>query len=49
MAVKLSSTGFALEAGGFTFHFYIGDVFVRIPRIVELAWNSTGFYVDKPQ
>ncbi|MDH0081706.1 hypothetical protein [Stutzerimonas stutzeri] len=39
--------GFSVSIGKARLCLFIGDVYVRMPRRFELAWNSSGFYLGK--
>ncbi|AHC85789.1 hypothetical protein X970_17250 [Pseudomonas monteilii SB3101] len=39
--------GFSVSIGKVRFCLFIDDVYIRVPRCFELAWNSTGFYFGK--
>lgn len=48
MKVSFARWGFGLELGGFVLDIFLGDVYIKIPSVGELAWNLTGFYMDRP-
>ncbi|MBW6391812.1 hypothetical protein [Billgrantia antri] len=37
----------SIKIGGFELALHFGDVYLRVPRWFDLAWNSTGFYVSR--
>lgn len=47
MRISFARWGFGVEVGGFTLELYLGDVYIKVPSVGELAWNQTGFYVDR--
>ncbi|GEK46019.1 hypothetical protein HPA02_03020 [Bisbaumannia pacifica] len=44
MRVACGKWGLGLSIGAFKFDMYLGDLYLRVPNVGELAWNSTGFY-----
>lgn len=47
MKLSIGRWGFGLEVGGLVLWLFLGDIYLRCPRIGELAWNSTGFHVNR--
>lgn len=47
MKVEVKRWGIGLTIDGFVADLYLGDVYLRIPGICELAWNATGFFFDR--
>lgn len=39
--------GFSVSFGGARFCLFFGDLYIRVPKCFELAWNCTGFYFCK--
>jgi hypothetical protein len=47
MRLKVGRWGIGMVLGGVVVDLFLGDVFVRVPGVGELAWNQTGFYLDR--
>lgn len=47
MTITIGRWGIGLVIGGFVMDLFLQDVYLRVPRLGELAWNPTGFYVDR--
>lgn len=47
MSVSVDWSGFEVRVLGLELTCYIGDFYVRIPLLFEVAWNSTGIYFDR--
>lgn len=47
MRLKLERWGIEVGIGGIIIRLVLGDVFIRVPMVGLLAWNSFGFYMDK--
>ena len=47
MIIKFGRWGVGLMVGGFVVDLFLGNVYVRVPGVGELAWNQSGFYVDR--
>ncbi|ATJ82024.1 hypothetical protein ACFPTY_03485 [Halomonas beimenensis] len=46
MRIELVRWGMELEVARLYIRLVYGDVFVRIPRLGQLAWNQCGLYLD---
>lgn len=49
MKISIGRWGFGLEVGGFVMDLFLGDVYVRVPGVGELAWNHTGFFANRAE
>ncbi len=47
MKVRVERYGMGLAVGGFVVEVFLGDIYLKVPRVGELAWNSVGFFVDR--
>lgn len=47
MSLKLERWGVEVNAGNLTIRLVSGDFFIRVPMIGQVAWNSTGLYMDR--
>lgn len=47
MKVTVGAWGLGVSLSGVVVHLYLGDVYIRLPRVGELAWNYTGFYINR--
>lgn len=47
MSINTNGVGFEVSAWGFELALFVGDIRVRIPRVIDVAWNHTGFYADR--
>lgn len=45
--MSVNQFGFSISIGKARLCLFIGDVYVRVPRCFELAWNSSGLYCGK--
>lgn len=36
-----------IKLGGFELALYLGDFYLRIPRLFECAWNQLGFCANR--
>lgn len=48
MHTSFSLSGVDISVGGFAFVLCLGDFYLRIPRLLEMGWNHTGLYVERP-
>ncbi|RCX07061.1 hypothetical protein [Marinomonas foliarum] len=46
MKLTIDRWGVGLEIGSLIINLFVGDVYVRIPNVGELAYSSAGFYLD---
>lgn len=46
MWLKLERWGIEVGAGSLIVRLVIGDVFIRVPMIGQVAWNHVGFFMD---
>lgn len=47
VTLSIGFWGVGLKVGGLVIDLYLGDVYVRVPRVGELAWNQLGLCVDR--
>lgn len=47
MGITLGGWGMGVVIGGMVVDLFVGDIYVRIPGVGELAWNSVGFVVNR--
>lgn len=47
MRLSIGKWGIGLEIGGLVLWLFLGDIYLRLPRVGELALNSTGFHVHR--
>lgn len=47
MTVSVSTQGIEIELFGGAFCLFLGELYLRVPQIGEIAWNSTGFYMNR--
>ena len=47
MKIEIAFWGINLQIGGVKLHIFLGDIYFRLPRCFEVAWNSSGFYFDR--
>lgn len=47
MSIALKRWGLEVRVCEFCLNLTLGDFYVRVPMLFEIAWNSTGFYVDR--
>lgn len=47
MRVTLGRWGMGVTVGGFVADLFAGDVYLKVPKLGELAWNCTGFHIDR--
>ena len=39
--------GLGLKIGDLVIHLFLGDLYLRIPKVGELAWNQLGLFIDR--
>lgn len=44
MKIKMDSAGVEVAIGEFGLALCLGDVYLKVPRVLEFAWNCTGVY-----
>jgi len=47
MKLEIGRWGVGVAIGDFELRLFLGDFYLKIPRRLEVAWNSTGRYVDR--
>lgn len=47
MLLKPENRGIDVRIGGIIIRLVLGDVFIRVPMVGQLAWNSIDFSMDK--
>lgn len=47
MKFSIGKWGVGVEAGRLVILLYLGDVYLKIPLVGELAVNSSGFFTDR--
>ncbi len=47
MTIKTSRWGFSVNVGGLAVEAFVGELYLRLPKIGELAWNGTGLYCNR--
>ena len=47
MVLKLERWGIEVGIGGIIIRLVLGDVFIRVPMVGQLTWNSMGLSKDK--
>lgn len=47
MSILLGRWGIDFRLGSLVIHIFLGDLYLKVPKVGELAWNSTGFFLDK--
>lgn len=47
MRINLNGIGFDVAVGQFALGIYLWDFHLKIPHLVEVAWNHTGFSVER--
>ncbi|WP_114417532.1 hypothetical protein [Marinospirillum perlucidum] len=46
MKMEIGRWGAGFRIGDFELRLFLGDFYLKIPGCLEMAWNSTGFYID---
>lgn len=46
ITISIGYLGFSVIIGSFQVTLYVGDVYICIPKVISLAWNNMGLYVD---
>lgn len=49
MKITVGKWGAGGSIMGLVVHIYLGDTYIRIPFVGEMAWNCTGFHVNRIQ
>lgn len=44
MSINTNGIGFDISIAGLELALYVGDIYLKIPHVLELAWNNQGFY-----
>jgi hypothetical protein len=47
MKITAGAWGMGVAIMGLVIHLYWGDVYIRLPWVGELAWNSTGLHMNR--
>ncbi|WP_164735624.1 hypothetical protein [Marinobacter sp. NP-4(2019)] len=47
MKFEIGRWGASINIRDFSLSVFLGDVHLKVPSVVEVAWNSTGFYCEK--
>ncbi|MBD3657374.1 hypothetical protein [Marinobacter sp.] len=47
MKFEIGRWGASINIRDFSLSVFLGDVHLKVPSVVEIAWNSTGFYCEK--
>ncbi len=47
MKLEIGRWGVGVAIGDFELRLFLGDFYLKIPGRLEVAWNSTGRYVDR--
>ena len=48
MSISFGRWGVSVEVRDFQLSVFLGDFYLKVPSVVEVAWNSTGFYCERP-
>jgi hypothetical protein len=47
MKLEIGRWGVGVAIGDFELRLFLGDFYLKIPERLEVAWNSTGRYIDR--
>jgi hypothetical protein len=47
MKLEIGRWGVGVAIGDFELRLFLGDFYLKIPGRLEVAWNSTGRYIDR--
>lgn len=47
MTCSIGKWGISVQLGGLAVWLYLGDVYLRCPKVGELAWNTTGLHLNR--
>lgn len=47
MRIEFVRWGVVFVLGNFEASLVLGDLFIRVPRVGQLAWNQVGFFADR--
>lgn len=47
MKIQIEASGVGLEVGRFVLGLFVGDFYVRLPNVGEVAWNQTGLHLNR--
>lgn len=48
MSVSFGRWGVSVEVKNFQLRVFLGDFYLKVPSVVEVAWNSIGLYCERP-
>lgn len=47
MKFEIGLWGISLSLGKVEIRLFLGDLYINIPSLIEVAWNKVGFVVDR--
>lgn len=43
----MGNIGFSLKVGAFELDLFLGDFWLKVPKVCEVAWNRIGFFFSR--